>query len=48
MKYMQTTFVDRDVARTLVCAPRMNIIDRFLNFPKRKLENITVFFVYAV
>jgi len=41
-------FVDRDVDRTVVCSPRTNLTDRSLNFPKRKLENITVFFLYAV
>jgi hypothetical protein len=44
----QQTFVDRDVARTLVCAPRMNIIDRSVNFSTRKLENIMVFLMYTV
>jgi len=40
--------VDRDVDRTPVCTPRTNLIDCSLNFPKRKLVNITVFFLYAV
>jgi hypothetical protein len=41
-------YVDRDVERTLVCTPRMNLIDRSLNLPKRKSENIALFIPYAV